>query len=215
MTEQFDWWYSNNEESYQGPCGSREEAISTGFHEYGGEGWLYIVEATQAVPGTDIFDFDRVLEDFEERNEECWGEDGQPISGIEFKDKRQLENMLGATLRNYLEKNNALRSWSFGQTRNAETINMEAGGWIESFSFQSIMISAFRYALGRKTYVVSETVGVLIDQWDRLGHAQDIILKEIQDAIDAGTSGMEMDVVQWMKIQAHAEEAKNAKGRMG
>ena len=28
MTENpFHWWYSNNEEYYQGPCDSREEAI--------------------------------------------------------------------------------------------------------------------------------------------------------------------------------------------
>ena len=125
MTENWQWWYSNTEEHYQGPCETREEAIATGFHEYGGEGTLYIVEATQQIPGTNIFDFDRVLEDFYERNEYCWGEDGEPFSNINFKDQQDLEKRLSAVFRNYLVRNDALRSWAFGDTRNYEQINME------------------------------------------------------------------------------------------
>lgn len=125
MTEHWQWWYSNTEEHYQGPCETREEAIATGFHEFAGEGILYILEATQQTPGTDIFDFDRVMEDFCEQNEECWGEDGEPFSDLQLKDQRDLENRLSAVLRNYLMRNNALRSWAFGATRNEEQINME------------------------------------------------------------------------------------------
>ncbi len=128
MTEQWQWWYSNTEEHYQGPCETREEAISTGFHEYGGDGILYIVEATQQTPGTDIFHADRVLEDFFEANEECWGEEGEPFLQADLKDTPDLEKRLSAVLRNYLIQNNALRSWAFGGMRNEEQINMEAAG---------------------------------------------------------------------------------------
>lgn len=209
MTDQFFWWYSDNEESFQGPCTSREEAIGTGFHEYSGEGTLYIVEATQATPGTNIFDFDRVLEEFEERNEECWGEDGEPLSGIEFKDKRSLETQLGAVLRNYLSKNNALRSWSFGKTRNAETINMETGAWLPSRYYQTAMIGSFRYALGRKSYTSMEAVNLILNEWDRLGATQDLIVREIQEAIDADKAGMEMDIEQWRRVLKWAKEKRS------
>lgn len=126
MTEHWQWWYSNTEEHYQGPCETREEAIATGFHEYGGEGILYIVEAYQQTPGTDIFHADRVLEDFFEENEECWGEDGEPFLQADLKDTNNLENRLSAVLHSYLAQNNALRSWAFDGVRNHEQINMEA-----------------------------------------------------------------------------------------
>ena len=125
MTENWQWWYSNTEEHYQGPCETREEAITVGFHEYGGEGTLYIVEAYQQTPGTDIFRFDEVMERFEEYNEEHWGEDGEPFSHIDFKDQQGLEKRLSAVLQNYLLRNKALSSWAFGGVRNEEQINME------------------------------------------------------------------------------------------
>jgi len=208
MSDQWEWWWSNNEENYHGPCGSREEAIATGFNELGGEGWLFIVEATKSIPGTDIFDFEHVIEEFCDRNEECWGEEGEPVNGHKFKDKKRLEGMLAATLRNYLRDEGLLTGYSFGETRNAQSINMETGGWMRGDHFQSIMLSAFRYALGRKTVVCIDMVNALIECWDRLGHTRQLIVKEINEAVSAGTSGMEIDVVQWARVLAHDEETR-------
>lgn len=60
---------------------------------------------------------------------------------------------------------------------------------------------AFRYALGRTTYVVSEVVEILIEQWDNLSHyTQLLIISEIKDAIDSNNAGHEMDKSKWMEV---------------
>lgn len=199
------WYCSNNEEFYHGEFDTREQAIAVGFDHFGGEGTLYIIEARHSPLTCDVFDFDRIVEDFAERNEEHWGEDNEPLSDIKFKDQRILEQDLADVLRRYLAKNDALRSWAFTETRNREEINMDAGGWMPADYYQTAMMGAFRYALGRKTYVVSDTVNLILREWERLGHLQDMICKEIQEAIDAGRSGMEMDVAQWCRILAQRE----------
>lgn len=200
------WYCSNNEEFFHGEFATREEAIAVGFDHFGGEGTLYICEAKHNPLSCDVFDFDRIIEDFSEKNEEHWGEDGEPLADIKFKDHRILEQDLADVLRRYLAKNDALRSWAFTETRNREEINMEAGGWIDSQYYETIIMGAFRYALGRKTYVVMDTVNLLLREWDRLGIMQDRICEEIKEAIDSGRSGMEMDVAQWSRILAHRDE---------
>ena len=60
---------------------------------------------------------------------------------------------------------------------------------------------AFRYALGRKTYVVLEVTDVLIDQWDKLKPTfRKKIKQEIVTAIEDDDAGMDMDIEEWGKI---------------
>jgi len=66
---------------------------------------------------------------------------------------------------------------------------------------QDIIFYAFRYALGRSTYAVSDVANYLIKNWvyiDR--HTQQLIHKEIIEAVENGSAGMEMDEIQWKSI---------------
>ncbi len=66
---------------------------------------------------------------------------------------------------------------------------------------EDILFMAFRYALGRTTYVVSEIVETLTEQWDNLSHStQLLIISEIKDAIDSDNAGHEMDKSKWMEV---------------
>lgn len=64
-----------------------------------------------------------------------------------------------------------------------------------------ILVSAFRYALGRRTFMPSVVVGELIRNWDNLSHSD---RKQIQDdirwAIERDMAGMDCDVREWKKI---------------
>ena len=65
----------------------------------------------------------------------------------------------------------------------------------------AIIFYAFRYALGRKTYVVSEVVDYLIENWKELSNTtQFLIQTEIRIAIERKEAGMNMDVKQWKKL---------------
>ena len=66
---------------------------------------------------------------------------------------------------------------------------------------QSILFCAFRYALGRRTYVVSEVVDELVFHWRELEPKyKKIICDEIKDAIDTGNAGMDCDIELWQKV---------------
>lgn len=65
-----------------------------------------------------------------------------------------------------------------------------------------ILICAFRYALGRMTYVVDNVVNAIIDNWKELPiHTQTLIKNEIiQYRLEYGLCGMEMDDKNWQRI---------------
>jgi hypothetical protein len=72
---------------------------------------------------------------------------------------------------------------------------------IKKQDLASLLILAFRYALGRKTYVVSSMVEDLIRYWDIFGsNAKFQIQKEIKQAIERNDAGMDCDVKEWKKI---------------
>ena len=64
-----------------------------------------------------------------------------------------------------------------------------------------IVFYAFRYALGRKTYAVGIVVDYILGNWDLLKPAtKGLIQAEIEEAIEKGNAGMEIDVKEWTKI---------------
>ena len=66
---------------------------------------------------------------------------------------------------------------------------------------ENIIMWAFRYALGRRTYAVSDVVEVLINIWDKLKvFTQKKIQLEIREAINQKRAGMDCDIKQWKKI---------------
>ena len=66
---------------------------------------------------------------------------------------------------------------------------------------QLILLSAFRYALGRRSYIVSTVIEELERNWDKLGEFQKSELKrEIQDAIARNQAGEWIDIEHWEKV---------------
>lgn len=62
-------------------------------------------------------------------------------------------------------------------------------------------VAAFRYCLGRASYIVSHCVEYLCKHWDQIpGNTKRLIHNEIQRAFEIKTYGMEMDKKQWQKI---------------
>lgn len=72
---------------------------------------------------------------------------------------------------------------------------------------ENITFYAFRYALGRKTYAAFETAQYIQVHWEEFSKkTQKIIYKEIEEAIELGRAGMEMDELQWKKILSLASQ---------
>ena len=67
---------------------------------------------------------------------------------------------------------------------------------------QNILIYAFRYALGRMSYSVSDVVEAIKENWDKINeNAKNIITKEIQEAIKNNEAGdPDIDVPLWRSI---------------
>ena len=61
-----------------------------------------------------------------------------------------------------------------------------------------ILISAFRYALGRATYMPGVVAAEIKRQWPNLSESdRGLFRREIKEAIDRGMAGMECDVATW------------------
>lgn len=64
-----------------------------------------------------------------------------------------------------------------------------------------LLFCAFRYALGRSTYVVGTIADIIGSNWDQIVPVQrEMYKREIREAIDRGRAGMDMDVKAWEKI---------------
>lgn len=63
------------------------------------------------------------------------------------------------------------------------------------------LICAFRYALGRMTYAVSCVSNHIIENWDNFKPSeQEIMVREIKEAIKNNDIGMDCDKRQWERI---------------
>lgn len=64
------------------------------------------------------------------------------------------------------------------------------------------LVCAFRYALGRMTYVVDSVASEIERQIDTIStKSLHLIRKEISEAIKASHAGMQMDVERWEKCR--------------
>jgi len=65
-------------------------------------------------------------------------------------------------------------------------------------------VCAFRYCLGRMTYVVKDCVDWLIVRWDDLTETdQKLIIKETRESLSKGQAGMKMDQDEWYRLLDH------------
>ena len=72
---------------------------------------------------------------------------------------------------------------------------------------EDIIICAFRYALGRNSYIVCHVTDYLIETWQMLSDKlQDRITEEIVEAINDGRAGDEVDVSLWKDVLANCDE---------
>ncbi len=66
---------------------------------------------------------------------------------------------------------------------------------------QLIGLAAFRYALGRMSYIVPVVCEFLIENKNTFtSHQRDTIKKEIYEAIKTDKAGDDMDIKQWKRV---------------
>jgi hypothetical protein len=71
---------------------------------------------------------------------------------------------------------------------------------------EQIMIGAVRYALGRRTYIVSDCCRILRERWDNYGaDARAIIHCDIAEAVARKETGDPMDHEEWAMMLAWIE----------
>lgn len=94
--------------------------------------------------------------------------------------------------------------------RKSKSMTIERGD--EKFS--EMMVSAVRYALGRKTYVVSDTCGYIKHVLPLLTE-NDIgtIYRDIADAEREKRLGDECDVCDWLMLKKNIEDFMRKKSR--
>lgn len=72
---------------------------------------------------------------------------------------------------------------------------------------------AFRYCLGRSTYVVQDCVSYLLEHWKLLeDHTKENIYGDIKEAFRTNNYGMEQDKRHWSRILRRREEELNEQG---
>lgn len=67
---------------------------------------------------------------------------------------------------------------------------------------EMLLISAVRYALGRRTYIVGVTVEEVLNSWPDLSdNTRSVILRDVRDAHELGDDmGHPCDRAEWMRI---------------
>ena len=81
---------------------------------------------------------------------------------------------------------------------------------LNRMDFRLLILSAFRYALGRMTYIVPVVAGVIGESKDRLdSQAIDLIIQEIEDAEKRDGLGMECDIDVWLKLKKELEDFRS------
>lgn len=67
--------------------------------------------------------------------------------------------------------------------------------------FNTIIFCAFRYSLGRMTYISSTMTELILKYWDNINRrTRYMMIEEIKEAIDKDRAGMMCDVDQWKRI---------------
>lgn len=122
MTKPFFWYWASGQEpeSYAGETSSREAVIAAAIAEGAQEDGFTIIEANFKTLATNVFSAENVIEQYEELNYECWGEDGSMIHTTKEQDA-ELEGMLNQALLTWMDKHEMHGyPFAFHTTRNKE-----------------------------------------------------------------------------------------------
>lgn len=70
------------------------------------------------------------------------------------------------------------------------------------WGFQNLMVlAAFRYCLGRRTYIVGSCVDWLIKYWQEIdAYTKIMIIQETEEALQKGVAGDSCDVDDWKAL---------------
>jgi broad specificity phosphatase PhoE len=119
------WWYSQDEERWNGPCSSREEAISEGRGEYDAESFMVMDAETGDYDMR--LDVDTITERLSERNEDRSDPDGDPpLYQITKEQGADLAAMVNAAIMRWVHKHRIdIRAWCFVKQSPHETISAE------------------------------------------------------------------------------------------
>ena len=72
---------------------------------------------------------------------------------------------------------------------------------------QSIVICAFRYALGRRSYMPSLVADWIKEHWSQIDATnRELIAREIEQALERGEAGDRMDEDVWRALSKWIEE---------
>lgn len=122
ITENTPWWYSQEEERWNGPCDSREEAICEGRSNYDGESFMVM----QAENGE--FDLNpgayRIIDWLDDANCDLTDPDGDGVfGGISKAARDDLAEMVEATIKAWTQKHKlSTRAYMFTSQSATEAI---------------------------------------------------------------------------------------------
>ena len=116
------WWYSQDEDRWNGPCSDREEAINEGRDNYDGESFM-VMEAETG-------DFDMALdastifEALDGQNEDRVDPDGDyMLADVNDKQRADLAAMVNSAIMRWVHKHRIdIRAWAFKSQGKPETI---------------------------------------------------------------------------------------------
>lgn len=67
---------------------------------------------------------------------------------------------------------------------------------------EQMYISAVRYALGRMSYIVGDTVKFMKSK-ELSKQCKELMVRDIDEAINAGAYGMGIDLQEWVSLKEH------------
>jgi hypothetical protein len=77
-------------------------------------------------------------------------------------------------------------------------------------AYNLMVLAAFRYCLGRRTYIVGTCVDWLMKYWEAFEeNTRELILKEIVEAVSSGRAGDECDIKEWGRVLGFIVEPKD------
>lgn len=123
MTE-WQWWFSQDREAWQGPFTAKDIAISEGRGQYEANESFYVCEAQLEDYRQLTIDPAQALEQVADAYEEFGGVDGEPLfSAVTTAQENDLGISLTAVLHEWIEHQNIKTGiLSFADTRNEEVI---------------------------------------------------------------------------------------------
>jgi hypothetical protein len=118
------WWYSTDQERYNGPCADRAEAIVEASAEWPDTAHVHVMQAVHVKVVTDIFDGDRIAEMFDDANEENADGEGDSLSSeITDKEWSDLAAQCGRLVAG-LVRRRGVTAWRFAEQTEGEWIDL-------------------------------------------------------------------------------------------